>query len=102
MSRRSVTWVNSLFTHVTDEGTKHCVNDKHKWIRINYDTIAHDVGLMLIDTAASKNEDDTTTVNLWIDTLKVRVGQEYVIFKCMQEAYIVGTEDTYTRMCTRI
>ena len=50
-----------------DEGTKQYVNDKHKRSRINYATVAHDVGRMFIDTAASKNKDATTTVNLWID-----------------------------------
>ena len=67
-----------------DEGTKHCVNDKHKRSRINYATVAHDVGRMLIDAAARKNKDATTKVNLWIDALKVRVGREHVIFKCMR------------------
>ena len=83
-----------------DEGANHCVNDKHKRSRINYVTIAHDVGHMLIEAAASKNKDATTTVNLWIDVLKVRVGREHAIFKCMQEAYIAGTEDAYGRMRT--
>ena len=85
-----------------DEGAKQYVNDKHKRSRINYATVAHDVGRMLIDAAASKNKDATTTVNLWIDALKVRVGREHAIFKCMQEAYITGTEDAYARLCARI
>ena len=67
-----------------------------------FGTIAHDVGRMLIEAAASKNKDATTTVNLWIDALKVRVGREHAIFTCVQEAYIAGTKDAYARLCTRI
>jgi hypothetical protein len=65
-------------------------------------TIAKDVGNMLIEIAAQNA--DTTTVNLWIDALKVSLGTEHThaVFKCMQEAYLAGTKDAYVRLQARI
>ena len=65
-------------------------------------TIAKDVGNMLIEIAAQNA--DTTTVNLWIDALKVSLGTEHThaVFKCMQEAYLAGTKDAYVRLHARI
>jgi hypothetical protein len=61
-------------------------------------TIAKDVGRMLVEIAAQNA--DTTTVNLWIDPLKVSLGSEHThaVFKCMQEAYLAGTKDAYARL----
>jgi hypothetical protein len=46
-------------------------------------TIAKDVDRMIVEISAPNA--DTTTVNLWIDTLKVSLGSEHtnVVFKCM-------------------
>jgi hypothetical protein len=58
----------------------HHGNVIHKQTRV---TIAKDVDCMLVEIAAQNA--DTTTVNLWIDALKVSLGSAYThaVFKCM-------------------
>jgi hypothetical protein len=65
-------------------------------------TIAKDVGRMLVEKTAQNA--DTTTLNLWIDALKVSLGSEHThaVFKCMQEAYLAGTKDSYARLRAKI
>jgi hypothetical protein len=69
----------------------HHVNTIRQQTRV---TIAKDVVCMLVEIDAQNA--DTTTVNLWIDKLKVSLGSEHthVVFKCMQESYLTGTKDT--------
>ncbi len=66
----------------------HHGNTTHKQTRV---TIAKDVGCMLVEIAAQNA--DTTTVNLWIDALKVSLGSEHshAVFKCMQESYLASS-----------
>jgi hypothetical protein len=65
-------------------------------------TVAKDVSCMLVEIAPQNA--DTTTVNLWIDALKVSLGSEHThaVFKCMQEAYLAGTKDAYDRLGAKI
>jgi hypothetical protein len=57
---------------------------------------------MLVEIAAQNA--DTTTVNLWIDALKVNLGSEHThaVFKCMQEAYLAGTKAAYASLRAKI
>jgi hypothetical protein len=57
---------------------------------------------MLVEIAAQNAH--KTTVNLWIDVLKVSLGFEHThsVFKCMQEAYLAGNKDAYARLCAKI
>jgi hypothetical protein len=73
----------------------HHVNTIRQQTRV---TIAKDVVLMLVEIAAQNA--DTTTVNLWIDSLKVSLGSEHTnaVFKCMQEAYLADTKDAYASL----
>ena len=94
MLRNSAENLGQEENHIPHHGNK--IREKN---RVD---IANDVGSMLIDIAAQNA--DTTTVNLWIDALKVSLGSEHTnaVFKCMQEAYLAGTKDAYARLRAKI
>jgi hypothetical protein len=56
------------------------------------------VGNSELSDAAHAKIADTTTVNLWIDALKVSLGSEHThaVFKSMQEAFLAGTKDAFS------